>query len=89
MTNVLLKIATVSLFVGALVVIISWLPEAEPLPSSVAFAVQTYVGYIWRLDFILPIATLFTLVWYAFIIQTIVYTWRLGMWLLTMLSRMF
>lgn len=89
MSDVFLKITTVSLFVGALVAIISWLPQAEPLPSSVAFAVETFVDYIWRLDFILPVSTLFTLVWLSFLVQSILYTWRLGMWILTLLSRMF
>lgn len=89
MSNIALKIATVSLFVGALIAVIAWLPEAQPLPSSVRYAVETYVGYIWRLDFILPISTLFSIVWLSFVVQTIFYTWKLGKWTLDMLARLF
>lgn len=89
MTETILKISLIGIFIAGISGFYLLLPVAQPLPDGVTEAVEYFIGSIWRFNFILPVDTFFTLVLVGMVIEGIFYIVAFFKWVAGILSNLF
>lgn len=89
MTETVLKISLIGIFIAGFSGFYLLLPIAQPLPDGVSDAIQYFVGGLWKLNFIIPVDILFNLFLIAMVIEGIFYIVYFFKWVSGILSNLF
>jgi len=89
MSEALLKISLIGIFIAGFTGFYLLLPIAQPLPAGVTQAVQFFIGSLWKFNFILPIDILFSLFLAIMVIEGIFYIVDFFKWISGVLSNLF
>lgn len=89
MTEAVLKISLIGIFIAGVTSFYLLLPVAQPLPDGVTEAIEFFIGSIWKFNFILPVDTFFNLVLLGMVIEGIFYIIAFFKWVTGILSNLF
>jgi len=71
-------------FYGLIVVVLNYLPAAQPLPVEFVEGVRLMFSYLRGLDFLIPMDQLFAALVVVFGYLSIVWTFEIALWILHM-----
>lgn len=86
MTSPIVKIL-VWLGIGVLLIgfLLAFLPDI-PFPNQVEYAMEYFFEILWDFDFILPVASIFTMVYISLSLELSVMIFKLILWLVALFS---
>jgi len=88
MSAVLSRAIQIGVFIGFLVFILAILPTAQPLPVPIETSFTLVIGYLYSLDWILPVDALLTVFGIRIAVEDVLFAWKIIKYLISIVKAM-